>query len=170
MIHPQPVRHLLTNSYSPQLRFVKHWPSIMSKLASYQLTLIPMPLANFVFGPQYFRLSSRHMLGGLWCRKWIAILCDNQAVVSKIDKGCSSCPLIMLSMRRIKWVSVTQNFILLHPEFLHLYLNHSKTVGACTVLIARTGGPFRSMPSYLKMRAPSDSLTPIFMTQVNYPI
>ena len=40
------------------------------------------------------------------------MLCDNQAVVSIINKGRSHCPLIMPFMRRITWLSVQYNFIL----------------------------------------------------------
>ena len=53
-----------------------------------------------------------HLWGQSWCRKWIPVLCDNQAVVSIINKGRSNCPLIMTFMRRITWLFVCHNFIL----------------------------------------------------------
>lgn len=53
-----------------------------------------------------------YLWGQSWRRKRIAVLCDNQAVVSIINKGRSHCPLIMSFMRRITWLSVTHNFIL----------------------------------------------------------
>ena len=53
-----------------------------------------------------------HLWGQSWRRKRIAVKCDNQAVVSIINKGRSHCPLIMTFMTRITWLSVCHNFIL----------------------------------------------------------
>ena len=60
-----------------------------------------------------------------------------------------------------------------HPECFNLFLRHTKSGGSCSVVIARTGGPFcpfSSMLRYVKMRASSDPLSPPFLTPTNKPM
>ena len=57
-------------------------------------------------------VAACHVWGPLWCRKRIAVLCDNEAVVEIINKGRSAIPDIMMFMRRLTWLSVTHNFII----------------------------------------------------------
>ena len=60
-----------------------------------------------------------------------------------------------------------------HPEFFSLSLKHSKSGGACSVVIARTDSifcPFRSMCSYLKIRPPSEPRAPLSKTPDNNPM
>ncbi|XP_060936184.1 uncharacterized protein LOC133012222 [Limanda limanda] len=53
-----------------------------------------------------------HIWGQHWARKRISVLCDNQTVVNIINKGRSSCKIIMPFMRSITWSAVTHNFII----------------------------------------------------------
>lgn len=50
--------------------------------------------------------------GDAWSRKRISLFCDNESVVAIINKGRSSCPLIMSFLRRLTWQSVLHNFII----------------------------------------------------------
>lgn len=50
--------------------------------------------------------------GQAWSRKHITMYCDNEAVVSIINKGRSPCQHIMSLLRRLTWQSVLHNFII----------------------------------------------------------
>ena len=65
-----------------------------------------------------------HLWGHFWARKRIAVKCDNSAVVAIVNKGRSACPDIMPFVRRLTWLSVTLNFIIVAQ---HLP-GHSNTV------------------------------------------
>ncbi|XP_034446701.1 uncharacterized protein LOC117764756 [Hippoglossus hippoglossus] len=53
-----------------------------------------------------------HIWGQHWERKRISALCDNQTVVNVINKGRSSCKIIMPFMRSITWSAIKHNFII----------------------------------------------------------
>ena len=68
---------------------------------------------------------------------------------------------------------VSFSVVSFHPEFFSLSLKHSKSGGACSVIIAHTDSifcPFRSMCSYLKIRPPSEPRAPLFITPDNNPM
>lgn len=80
--------------------FAGHWPPTFSPADSIALyEIYPIAIACRVWG-------------GLWTRKRISVLCDNQSVVDIINRGRSTCCQIMPLMRSITWSSVTHNFII----------------------------------------------------------
>uniref|UniRef100_UPI0037E98D8A uncharacterized protein n=1 Tax=Semicossyphus pulcher TaxID=241346 RepID=UPI0037E98D8A len=81
--------------------FADHWPPAFSEFdqSSALYEIYPVAVACHVWGPH-------------WKRKHISVLCDNQAVVSMINRGRSSSKDIMPFLRSITWSSITHNFII----------------------------------------------------------
>uniref|UniRef100_UPI0037E76AD8 uncharacterized protein n=1 Tax=Semicossyphus pulcher TaxID=241346 RepID=UPI0037E76AD8 len=81
--------------------FADHWPPAFSGFdqSSALYEIYPVAVACHVWGQH-------------WKRKRISVLCDNQAVVSMINRGRSSSKDIMPFLRSITWSSITHNFII----------------------------------------------------------
>ncbi|XP_063060227.1 uncharacterized protein LOC134453282 [Engraulis encrasicolus] len=67
--------------------------------------------ASIALFEMYPIVAASVLWGKAWSRRRITMHCDNEAVVAIINKGRSSCPLIMPLLRRLTWQSVLFNFI-----------------------------------------------------------
>ena len=93
------------------------WPSKMPS--------IPDNLSSMAFMELYPIVVAAYIFGKEWQTKKIMFICDNQAVISILRKGRSTCPHIMKLMRTFTWLALTNNF-----HFSASYIESKKNIEA----------------------------------------
>ncbi len=81
--------------------FASPWPAQQLDLpqSSALAELYPLVVAAFLWGNE-------------WSSKCILVHCDNEAVVQCVNKGCSHSPALTPFLRRLKWISACDQFII----------------------------------------------------------
>ncbi|XP_041117254.1 uncharacterized protein LOC121321928, partial [Polyodon spathula] len=84
--------------------FCSTWPEEMENISPHLKSTALLEI--------YPMVAAAQLWGHLWSKKSILFYCDNSTTVHIINKGRSSSPLIMQLLRRLVWISVSNNFLI----------------------------------------------------------
>ena len=88
---------------------VYHVPFLLHLLDDF---LVISPPSSTALLEIYPIVAAAQLWGHLWSKKSILFYCDNSTTVHIINKGRTSSALIMQLLRRLVWISVSNNFLI----------------------------------------------------------